>query len=131
MTWHEVFPSDAIADGAAVGVTIDGRAIMVARVDGVARASTDVCPHAGGALSGGVIRHGCVTCPAHLWRFNLTTGYKQGDDRVRIAVYPSREVDGVIEVDLPNPPVVRTLREVLLAHARGEVLDLAPDNQEW
>lgn len=131
MTWHEALSSDAISDDDAVGITIDGRAIMVARVDGVVRASTDVCPHAGTSLSGGVIRHGCVTCPAHLWRFDLTTGFKQGDDRVSIAVYPSREVDGVIEIDLPDPPVARTLREVLLASARGEVLDLAPDNQEW
>ena len=104
---------------------------MVASVDGVVRATTDVCPHAGASLSGGVIRNGCITCPAHLWRFSLTDGHKQGDDRVGIAVYPTREVDGFIEVELPDRPAARSLREVLLAHARGEPLELDPEHQEW
>lgn len=131
MTWHSTIPSDAVDDDAAVGLTIDGRAIMVTRIDGVVHAATDVCPHAGASLSGGVVRDGCVTCPAHLWRFDLTNGHKQGDARVSIVVYPAREIEGLIEIDLPDRTPVRTLREVLLASARGEVLDLAPDNQEW
>jgi nitrite reductase (NADH) small subunit len=123
--------SSALVEGVATGIIVDGRSVMVARVDEVVLATTDVCPHAGARLSGGVIRNGCITCPSHLWRFSLSDGTKQGDERVGIAVYPTREVDGVIEVDLPDRPAARSLREVLLAHARGEPLELDPEHQEW
>ena len=131
MTWFRAISDSEIPEGVAVGVIVDGRSVLVARVDGVVCATTNVCPHAGAKLSGGVIKNGCITCPAHLWRFNLATGAKQSNDHVVLAVYPTRELDGFIDVDLPDRPIARSLREVLLAHARGVPLELDPEHQEW
>jgi len=73
------------------------------------------------------MRDGCITCPSHLWRFSFVDGAKQGDDRTRVETYPVRVVQGVIEVDIPPRPAPRSLREILLAHARGEDIESEGD----
>jgi hypothetical protein len=45
---------------------------------------------------------------------------KQGDERVRVATYPVRVVDDVLEIEVPDPAPTQSLREILLAHARIE-----------
>lgn len=100
-------------------VEVEGRAILLARIDGEIRAVDDVCPHNGASLSAGVLRDGCVTCPAHLWRFRLTDGTRVGRPDVRIPTYDVAITDeGWIEIDLPAAPATMSLREALLAQAR-------------
>ncbi len=102
-------------------VVLDGQPILLTKIDGEPHAISDVCPHNGTSLSGGIVKEGCVTCPAHLWRFSLHDGQRQGNPEVRVRVYGTRlTADGWIEVEVPAAPTVRSLREVLLAHARGE-----------
>lgn len=100
-------------------VEADGRAILLARVDGAICAVDDVCPHNGAALSAGILRDGCVTCPAHLWRFRLTDGTRVGRPDVRIPTYEvAISRDGWIEIDMPAEEPKKSLREALLDHAR-------------
>jgi nitrite reductase/ring-hydroxylating ferredoxin subunit len=118
--WHRALPERELSADTAHRVVVDGRAVCLTIVDGKVRAISDVCPHRGASLSDGLVRDGCVTCPSHLWRFDFIDGRKQGDDRTRVATYPVRIVDGAVEVDMPPRPEPRSLRETLLAHARGE-----------
>ncbi len=118
--WHRTIPESELGDNAAHRVLIEDQAICLARVDAQVRAISDVCPHRGASLSEGLVRDGCVTCPAHLWRFSFVDGEKQGDGRTRVETYPVRVVHGVVEVDVPPLPPPRSLREILLAHARGQ-----------
>ena len=111
---------EELEDGRPVRVSIGDRAIMVVRVDTGVRALDDACPHNGGPLSEGVVRDGCVTCPWHFWRFSLDDGVRQGAPGVAVRTYPCRVVEGWVEVDLPPAAPVRSLREILLASARGE-----------
>lgn len=123
MAFHRCLPFEDLAESSATGLVVDGRPVLLTRVDGTPHAIADVCPHNGATLSGGVLRDGCVTCPAHLWRFSVVDGTKQGSPQVQVAVYPVRVTDdGWIEVDLPPVTPTRSLRETLLAHARGEVV---------
>ena len=94
--------------------------VLVAMVDGLPRAVSADCLHKGAALEGGVCRDGIITCPSHWWRYDLRDGALQGTPGAALTVYPARVSDGVIEVDLPEPTRTRSLRETLLAHARGE-----------
>jgi nitrite reductase/ring-hydroxylating ferredoxin subunit len=118
---HRVLHLDDLAESRAHRVVLDGQAILLTKVDGEPLAITDVCPHNGSSLSDGVIRDACVTCPAHLWRFSLRDGTRQGTPEVRVRVYGTRlRADGWVEVEVPGLAPSRSLRETLLAHARGE-----------
>jgi 3-phenylpropionate/trans-cinnamate dioxygenase ferredoxin subunit len=119
MTYRRALPFDAVSEGAASRVVVEGHAVLVSRIGGIPHAVTDVCPHNGASLADGALRDGCVTCPAHLWRFSLIDGARQGRPEVRLAVFACRVADdGWVEVNLPDPEAPTSLREVLLAHAR-------------
>lgn len=118
--WHRAFPVSELTENHTQRLTFDGRDVCLTLIDGQVHAISDVCPHRGASLSEGIVRDGCVTCPSHLWRFSFIDGAKQADDRTRVPVYPTRIVDGIVEVEVPPLPPQQSLREVLLAHARGE-----------
>ncbi|HLU39424.1 MAG TPA: Rieske 2Fe-2S domain-containing protein [Planctomycetota bacterium] len=89
------------APGAAV--TVDGREIAVFPLPGGAGfcALDNSCPHAGGALAEGHLDGGEVSCPWHGWRFDLATGTCKTIAEDSTRAYRVREVDGVLEVELP------------------------------
>lgn len=120
--WHRVLPYDELVEGVMHKVALENRDITLALIESSPRAIANVCPHRGASLSDGLLRGDCVTCPAHLWRFSFVDGRKQGDPHTAVPVYPTRVVDGYVEVDVPPPPQERSMREILLAHARGESL---------
>ncbi|MEV4419014.1 Rieske 2Fe-2S domain-containing protein [Patulibacter sp. NPDC049589] len=62
--------------------TVDGRRVAVFRLPTGFAATDAACPHKGGPLSDGLVADGCVTCPLHNWRLDLTTGEVKGDDTV-------------------------------------------------
>src|SRR3954447_22942548 len=65
-------------------VEVDGRRLAVFRTPDGFRAIDHACPHAGGPLADGIVAGGCVTCPLHNLRFELTTGESpRGTRRVR------------------------------------------------
>lgn len=121
--WHRAVPLDELKENDAQHLTLGGQDVCVTVVDGQVHAISDVCPHRGASLSGGIVRDGCVTCPSHLWRFSFIDGAKQADERTRVPVYPTRIVDGIVEIDVPPMQPHRSLRETLLAHARGELVE--------
>jgi anthranilate 1,2-dioxygenase ferredoxin component len=98
-------------------------AVLVAMVDSAPRAVSAACLHKGASLEGGICRDGIITCPSHWWRYDLRDGSLQGTPGSGLTVYPARVREGIVEVMLPEPTRSPSLREVLLAHARGEDLD--------
>lgn len=121
--WHRTVPLDELEENDAHCLTLDGQGVCVTVIGEQVHAISDVCPHRGASLSEGIVRDGCVTCPSHLWRFSFIDGRKQADERTRVRVYPTRVVDGIVEIDVPPLLPQRSLRETLLAHARGELDD--------
>ena len=116
--WRPTFPVESLAnprrfDHGSIGV-------LVAMVDGDPRAVSAACLHKGASLEGGVCRDGIITCPSHWWRYDLRDGSLQGTSGAALTVYPARVREGVVEVSLPEARQARSLRETLLAHARGE-----------
>lgn len=99
-------------------------ALLVLWVDGRLRVLSDECPHRDLSLTEGVVRNGVITCPAHLWQFDVCTGLRHDDRRgVPLGVFsprvvPSDEGD-IVEIDVPDAPRSLSMREVLLAHARA------------
>ncbi len=96
--------------------------VLVAMVDSEPRAVSAACLHKGASLEGGICRDGIITCPSHWWRYDLRDGSLQGTPGSGLKVYPARVRDGMVEVELPEASSAPSLRDVLLAHARGEDL---------
>jgi nitrite reductase (NADH) small subunit len=94
----------AIPDGAAAVVTVGTKDIAVFHHAGGYYAIDDRCPHAGSSLSGGHVEDGIVTCPWHAWRFRLADGAWADNPRVKTGCYPVRVADGVVRLEVPDPP---------------------------
>ena len=61
-------------DGSMEEVTVEGRAILLARVGDRYYAASNRCPHMGGRLSQGKLEGTVVTCPRHGSQFDLRDG---------------------------------------------------------
>ena len=63
-----------IAEGTMKGFSLEGKDVLVARIDGQYYAATGRCPHMQGFLSRGKLKGTIVTCPVHGSQFDLKTG---------------------------------------------------------
>ncbi len=119
MAWVRVCREEELSERAARRYEHDGRPICVSLADGRPYAIDDRCPHREASLSGGLVRDGVVTCPGHFRRFDLRTGGCIGQPGEAVRTYECAVADGWVLVDLGTPPLRRSIREFLLAHARG------------
>ena len=71
--------------------TVEGVRVMVATNEEGRFALADRCSHRGGPLSGGTVEGGCVTCPWHGSRFELSSGVPtRGPASIPQPVYETR-----------------------------------------
>jgi nitrite reductase/ring-hydroxylating ferredoxin subunit len=63
-----------IPPGKMIKISIDGKDIMVANIDGDFFAVDDSCTHSGSSLSEGSLEGGIVTCGWHKAEFDCKTG---------------------------------------------------------
>ena len=63
-----------IPPGKMIKVSIDGRDILVANIDGKYCATDDSCTHSGASLSEGKLEGCTITCGWHGAQFNCETG---------------------------------------------------------
>src|SRR3954447_16869316 len=74
MGWHEVPEAQSLGEEEAVAVVIGERQIALCRSGGAMHAIDNVCTHQYALLSDGYVEDGCIECPLHQERFELTTG---------------------------------------------------------
>lgn len=100
VTSHRLGPVAAVPVGEGRAFAVGGEQIAVFRLrDGTVRAVDAACPHAGGPLADGLADHAKIVCPLHGYTFSVTDGScLNGDFATR--VYPAREQDGELVVDL-------------------------------
>jgi 3-phenylpropionate/trans-cinnamate dioxygenase ferredoxin subunit len=85
---------DAVPDGGAVRVMIDGVPVAIVRSNGEVYAIHDVCSHANVALSEGEVDDTTIECWLHGSRFDLVTGRPTGLPATQpVPVYPVK-IDG-------------------------------------
>jgi len=63
-----------LAEGTMKKYQVQGKEILIARIEGKYYASQNKCPHFGGDLSKGKLEGPIVTCPRHGSQFNLIDG---------------------------------------------------------
>jgi 3-phenylpropionate/trans-cinnamate dioxygenase ferredoxin subunit len=92
-----------IADGERLFVEIDGLPIVVFKIAGQLFAIADVCSHDDGPVGDGELDEYEITCPRHGASFDIRTGKVISLPAiVDIPAYPTRVVDGQVELGLPK-----------------------------
>ena len=84
-----------IPENAPTAAKAGAQSLVVVRQGETVYAMHSVCAHAGGPLAQGKIVDGCIECPWHQSRFELTTGHrKQGPTTYDQPYYEVRAADG-------------------------------------
>jgi len=84
--------------GGRATVKTDDDVIAVFNVEGEIFAVSNICPHAGGAMSAGFIENGRISCPWHGWSFPLGCEELPRDGLWR---YRVEVKDDEVHVELP------------------------------
>ena len=77
-----------LAPGSAMTMEVNGKEIALFNVGGTVYATDNTCLHQGGPLGEGSLEGEVVTCPWHLWEYNVRTGEKLGAGSLKVATYP-------------------------------------------
>lgn len=97
-TEHAVCSLARLQAESAIAVDVGDQRIAVFWYENRVYALNETCPHRGGPLHLGRLRQGIVTCPWHLWQFDLVTGQSPVNPRSRVRTYSARVEDGMVLV---------------------------------
>jgi nitrite reductase (NADH) small subunit len=86
--------------GSCKPVDVGGKTIALFNVDGNIYALDNTCLHRGGPLGEGTLSGDVVTCPWHMWEYNVRTGEKVNNPGVIVAAYPVQVEGNDIKVAL-------------------------------
>lgn len=92
--------TEAPKDGEVTEVEVTGAPICLARIEGRFHAMDNVCPHRQGPLGQGWVEGQAVLCPWHAWAFDVYTGEAAEPEHAKVRVFPVREENGELLVDL-------------------------------
>jgi nitrite reductase/ring-hydroxylating ferredoxin subunit len=98
--FRRVAADSELEDGEMKQVTLDGKEILLARVDGQFYAMDDICTHAHCNLSSGFLQGPEVMCPCHFAKFDLKTGEVRAPPAtVPVKVFAVKVEGGEVLVD--------------------------------
>ena len=97
--WTDVAPESEVTGVKPLRATAGGVPVMLVKQDGVVRALSATCTHAGGPLDEGTLVDGCVQCPWHGSEFRLDDGtVERGPASVPEPVWDVRIAGGRVSV---------------------------------
>jgi NAD(P)H-dependent nitrite reductase small subunit len=96
----EIAKTDDIAPGTGKVITVGKREIALFNADGAFYALENTCCHRGGPLGEGALRGNTVTCPWHMWQFELASGDCVNSPGDRVRTYDVVVEDGQVSVRL-------------------------------
>jgi NAD(P)H-dependent nitrite reductase small subunit len=100
-TWVRVARADELPEGQGRAVVAGELRLALFNVGGEYFAIDDTCPHQGASLAEGTLHDGRVVCPLHSWVFDLRTGRCPRETHDPVRAWPTRSVDGMVEVRVP------------------------------
>jgi NAD(P)H-dependent nitrite reductase small subunit len=77
-----------VAVGASKIVEVSGKTLALFNVNGQVYAIDNTCRHRGGPLGEGILGGEVVTCPWHMWEYNVRTGEVVANPSIKVASYP-------------------------------------------
>jgi nitrite reductase/ring-hydroxylating ferredoxin subunit len=84
--------------GSCMTVQANGKAVALYNVEGTVFATDNTCLHRGGPLGDGQLEGDVVTCPWHMWQYNVRTGENVMNPSVKVATYEVKVENGEIKV---------------------------------
>lgn len=100
MSFVEAMPESELWIGELRQVRVQGGRVLLLRTDAGIFAYEDRCPHLGLPLSGGTLEGHTLTCAAHHFQFDATTGEGINPSCLHLRRYPVQCQAGVIRVEL-------------------------------
>lgn len=94
----EVGRLEQVPPGTGTSFSIGDKTVAVFNVNGTLYAMADGCLHRGSSLGSGKLEGKIVTCRAHGWRYDVTTGNTMHVPDYGVAPYQVKVVDGKIMV---------------------------------
>lgn len=108
MSWATVCAIATLPDAVPSGVVVDGVDVCLVRIGDELFAVHDECTHEAVPLSEGEVEDHTIECWLHGSRFNLHTGEVLNPPAVEpVATYPTRVVDGQVQIDVTERPRTR------------------------
>ncbi len=102
MARFKIMPAEELWEGDILGVEAGGVKILLVSLDDQIKAYYDRCPHRATRLSDGELDGSKLTCPTHLWEFNILSGRGINPATSRLISFPVEVEDGQIYVEVPN-----------------------------
>ena len=96
----EVLKTTDLPVGRMKAVSVEGRTLALYHTRSGFFASDNTCPHRGGPLAEGDLIGDEITCPWHLWGFDVATGLCAGNPDIAVAVHEVRVEDDRVMVKL-------------------------------
>lgn len=119
-------------------VQVEGKEIALFKLEGSVYAIANLCLHEGGPLGHGPVKDGVVSCPWHLWKFDVRTGAMVEAPSMKVDCF-NVKVEGedvLIDVSGLTAPLRRN-QAILRRIAAGETMEalaaeyrLAPEEIE-
>jgi nitrite reductase (NADH) small subunit len=104
-------------------VRVEGKEVALFNAGGSIYAIDNVCPHEGGPLGDGVVRDGVVTCPWHLWKFDVRNGGMKGSS-IKVGCFPVKVEGDEVLLDVSELTAsLRRNRAIIDRVASGESID--------
>jgi len=86
----EIASTSELPPGRAIARTVGDRTIAIYHTAKGYFATDNTCPHRGGPLAEGDLIGDEITCPWHLWGFDVTTGLCTGNNEIAVATHEIR-----------------------------------------
>lgn len=103
MTFKQVCTLDSLWEGEMAVFDAGSREVLIVNAEGgVVRAFDPLCPHQESALVDGTLEGLVLTCPAHLWKFDVSNGEGVNPTGCRLKTYPVKVEEERILVDVPD-----------------------------
>lgn len=90
-------------DGEMRGYCIAGARVLLVRIGDSVCAYADRCPHLGARLSEGTLDGGVITCRAHQYQYDASSGSGVNPRALQLHPYPVTLAEGVITVEIDEP----------------------------
>jgi nitrite reductase (NADH) small subunit len=96
----EVAKTHDLPLGRAKAVDVGGRIVAIYHTNDGFFATDNTCPHRGGPLAEGDLAGNEITCPWHLWGFDVVSGACPGNPEVSVTTHEVRIEGDSVQVRL-------------------------------